>query len=229
MPTFLHIEKGEKMNRRVSSRIMLTLLLISALTMISPRFAAAVVDDVAVTNVITFKTVSNANVSYTLTPFDVVYQNYSVSINATVKNQGDQTEDFDVTAKYDSNIIGTVHVTGLGIGESKNVTFPWDTHGVARGSYTINVTAVLAGDVTPVNNTKTYGPVKVTWLGDQDGNFTLNEDDFWYFCAYFITYHTLGKGYRDRLILYDFDENCEINALDLWKFCDAWINYYEST
>jgi len=215
------------MNRKVSSRILLTLLLISALTMISPRVAVAVVDDVAVTNVITFKTVSNASVSYTLTPFDVVYQNYSVSINATVKNQGDQEEDFDVTAKYDSNIIGTVPVT-LSPSESKNVTFTWDTRDVAIGSYTINVTAVLAEDVTPENNTKTYGPVKVTWLGDQDGNFTLNEDDFWYFCAYFITYYIPDKRYMDRSILYDFDENCKINGDDLWKFCDAWINYYKS-
>jgi len=217
------------MNRKVSSRIMLTLLLISALTMTSPRFAAAVVDDVAVTNVITFKTVSNTSVSYTLTPFDVIYQNYSVSINATVKNQGDQAEEFNVTAKYDNNIIDTVHVASLGVGESKNVTFTWDTHGVPRGSYTINVTAVLAADVTPENNTKTYGPVKVTWLGDQDGNFTLNEDDFWYFCAYFITYYIPGKGYMDRSILYDFDENCKIDEDDFWIFCDAWINYYNST
>jgi len=216
------------MNRKVSSRIMLTLLLIGALTMISPKFAAAVVDDVAVTNVITFKTVSNATFTATLTPFDIVYQNHSVSINATVENHGDVTENFDVTAKYDSNPIGTVHVTGLGMGESTNVTFTWDTHGVARDSYTINVTAVLAGDVTPGDNTILHGPVKVTWLGDQDGNFTVDEDDFWYLCAYFITYYTPGKGYMDRSILYDFNEDCKINEDDTWAFSGSFIDYCKS-
>lgn len=216
------------MNRKVSSRIMLTLLLISALTMISPKFAAAATDDVAVTNVITFKTVSNATFTATLTPFDWVYQNHSVSINATVKNNGDVSEDFNVTAKYDSHIIDTVLVTGLGIGESKNVTFAWDTHGVPRGSYTINVTAVLAGDPTPENNTILHGPVKVTWLGDQDGNFTVDEDDFWYLCAYFITYYTPDKGYMDRSILYDFNEDCKINEDDTWAFSGSFIDYCKS-
>jgi hypothetical protein len=216
------------MNRKVSSRIMLTLLLIGALTMISPKFAAAVVDDVAVTNVITFKTVSNATFTATLTPFDIVYQNYSMSINATVENHGSVEENFNVTAKYDSNIIGTVNVT-LGSTESTNVTFTWDKHSVANGSYTLNVTAALSTDEVPGDNSKTYGPVVVTWLGDQDGNVDVEADDLWYFCAYFITYYTPGKGYMDRSILYDFDENCKIDEDDLFTFCDAWINYYKST
>jgi len=215
------------MNRKVCSRIMLTLLLMSALTMISGR-VAAVVDDVAVTNVITFKTVSNGTFTATLTPFDVIYQNYSVSINATVENQGTSAETFDVTAQYDSHAIGTPVSVTLDVGASKNVTFTWDTHDVARGSYTINVTAVLAGDATPGDNTKTYGPVKVTWLGDQDGSFTVDEDDFWLLCTYFITYYTPGKGYMDRSILHDFDENCKIDEDDLFKFSEGWINYYKS-
>jgi len=220
--------REKKMNRKVSSRIILALLLMSALTMISKRVAAEN-HDVAVTNVITFKTVSNATFAATLTPFDIIYQNYPVSINATVENQGDVAEDFDVTAKNDSTIIGTVHVTALASGASENVTFTWDTDGAARGSYTINVTAVLPTDVDLGDNTKTYGPVKVTWLGDQDGNFAVDEDDFWYLCAYFITYYTPGKGYMDRSILYDFDENCKINEDDLFKFSEGWINYYKST
>jgi len=212
------------MNRKVFLRVMLTLLLISALTMISPRVAAADVHDVAVTNVITFKTLCN----YTLTPFDVVYQNYSMSINATVENHGSVEENFNVTAKYDSNIIGTVNVT-LGSTESTNVTFTWDTHSVAKGSYTLNVTAALSTDEVPGDNSKTYGPVVVTWLGDQDGNFDVEADDLWYFCAYFITYYTPSKGYIAGSIPFDFDENCKIDEDDLFTFCDAWINYYKST
>jgi len=219
------------MNRKVSSRIILTLLLISALTMISPRFAAAVDADVAVTNVVTFKTVSNASVSYTLIPFDVIYENYSVSINAvginaTVLNQGGDAVGVDVTAKYDSNPIGSAIYVELDVGESKNVTFTWNTNGVARGSYNITVEAVLAGDATPEDNTKTYGPVKVTWLGDQDGNIQLDPDDFWYLCAYFITYYKPGMGYLDKTILYDLNEDCIMNEDDLFLFSESWIYYY---
>jgi hypothetical protein len=217
------------MNGKIASRIMLTLLLIGALTMISPKFATAVVDDVAVTNVITFKTVSNATFTATLTPFDIVYQNHSVSINATVENHCEVTENFDVTAKYDSNPIGTVHVTDLGMGESTNVTFTWDTHGVATGNYNITVIAELSTDIHPEDNLYKYGVVTVTWLGDQDRNLEVEADDLWYLCAYFITYYKPGYGYLDRSILFDFDENCVIDEGDLFKFSEGWINYYKST
>jgi len=180
--------------------------------------------NIAVTAVETFKTLCNC----TLTPFDAVYQNYSVSINATVENQGDFAETFNVTAKYDGNIIQTQSVS-LAAHTSIYVTFTWDTHGVAKGSYNITVTADLAGDANPGDNTKTYGPVKVTWLGDSDGDFDVDEDDLWDFCSYFITYYTPGKGYMARSILYDFNENCKIDENDLWTFCAAFINYYKST
>jgi hypothetical protein len=231
-PRFLISSRREKkMNRKVSSRIMLTLLLMSALTMISERVAADD-HDVAVTNVITFKTVSNATFTATLTPFDMIYQNYSVSINATVENHGGNSETFNVTAKYDSAVIQKITDVSLGSLANTTVTFTWNTTGVAKGNYTITVVAELDGDEEPGDNTYTYIPdVAVTWLGDQDGNFEVEADDLWYLCAYFITYYKPGPGYGylDKSILFDFDENCIINESDLFKFSEGWINYYKST
>jgi hypothetical protein len=176
------------------------------------------VHDVAVTAVETFKTVC----SKYFHPINIVFENYSVSINATVENQGDFAETFDVTAKYDGNVIQTVEVT-LADHTSTYVTFTWDTHGVAKGSYTITVEAVLPTDVEPGDNKKTYGPVKVTWLGDLDGDFDVDEDDLWYFCGAFIDYYKIHV--KDPLC--DFDNDCDIDEDDLWTFCAAFIEYWK--
>jgi len=178
------------------------------------------VHDIAVTAVETFKTVCGK----TFHPIDIVYENYTVSINATVENQGDFSETFDVVAKYDGNIIQTIVGVSLAAHTSKNVTFTWDTHGVAKGSYTITVEAVLPTDVDPGDNTKTHGPVKVTWLGDLDGDFDVDEDDLWAFCDAFIDYWRIHV--KDPLC--DFDDDCDIDEDDLWTFCEAFIDYWKS-
>jgi hypothetical protein len=213
------------MNGKLVSRIMLMLLLISTLAAISTT-VHALDHDVAVTDVKTFKTLCG----YTLSPFNVIYENYTVSINATVENQGSNSETFNVTAKYDSAVIQKITDVSLDSLENTTVTFTWNTTGVAKGNYTITVVAELDGDEEPGDNTYTYIPdVAVTWLGDQDGNSELEADDFWYLCAYFITYYKPGKGYLDRTIPFDFNEDCIINEDDLFIFSEGWVNYYKST
>jgi hypothetical protein len=180
---------------------------------------AAGVHDVAVTAVETFKTVC----SKYFHPIDIVFENHSVSINATVENQGDFAETFNVTAKYDSNIIQTKIVVSLAAHTSTYVTFTWDTHGVAKGSYNITVEAVLPTDSYPGDNTKTYGPVKVTWLADFDGDFDVDEDDLWHFSAAFIDYYKIHV--KDPLC--DFNDDCKIDEDDLWYgMCQGFIDYY---
>ena len=169
---------------------------------------------VAVTHVETFKTVCGKYFH----PINIVFQNYSVSINATVENQGDYTETFDVTAKYDGNTIGTVEII-LTAHNSTYVTFTWDTHGIAKDNYTISVVAELVG-----GNTCTDGWIVITWEGDFDGDFDVDEDDLWYFCARFIDYYKIHV--KDPLC--DFDDDCDIDEDDLWKFCAAFIDYWKA-
>jgi hypothetical protein len=188
-------------------------------TFVNGIINVAGVHDVAVTDVETFKIVC----AHTYHPIDIIFENYTVSINATVENQGDFPETFDVTAKYDGTIIQTIHDLYLDAHTSTNVTFTWDTHGVAKGSYTITVEAVLPTDVEPEDNTKTYGPVKVTWLGDLDGDFDVDQFDFWHFCSAFIDYYTIHV--KDPLC--DFDNDCDIDQFDYWAFCGAFIDYYK--
>jgi len=124
----------------------------------------AEVHDVAVTNVTPYKT--------------VVGQGYCDKINATVENQGDFDENFDVTAKYDGNTIQTILGVSLAAHTSTNVTFTWDTTGVAKGSYTITVTVPpVPGETETSDNTLIDGIVKVTIPGDVNGDGTVDGMD----------------------------------------------------
>ena len=178
------------------------------------------VHDVAVTDVETFITVC----THTYHPFDLIFENFTVSINATIENHGDFSETFDIILEYDTTIIQTIHDFYLDAHTSANVTFTWDTHGVTKGSYTIAVVAVLPTDDDPGDNTKTRGPVKVTWLGDMDGDFDVDEDDLWYFCEAFIDYYKIHV--KDPLC--DIDRDCDIDEDDLWTFCEAFIAYWKA-
>jgi plastocyanin len=176
------------------------------------------IHDVAVTDVVTFKTVCQQ----TFSPANIVYETHSVNINATVENQGDFAETFDVTAKYDGNIIQTLGAS-LSAHSSTIVTFTWDTTAVAHGNYTLSVEAeVVSGETDISDNTYTNGWVVVTLLGDIDGDFDIDEDDLWIFAGAWIIYYSSGV----KNPLCDFDEDCDIDEDDLWAFASAWIDYY---
>ncbi len=161
----------------------------------------------------------------------VLGQGYSLSINATVLNQGNFTETFNVTAYADQDpaiigdeiTVGTQNVT-LTSGNSTTVTFTWNTTGVTKGDYTITAEATpLPGETETADNTLSDGIVTVTWLGDLDGDFDVDEDDLWHFCEAFIDYYKIGVMDPNC----DFDCNCKIDEDDLWTMCAAFIDYYK--
>lgn len=108
--------------------------------------------DVAITNVASFRT--------------AVGQGFGESINATVSNQGDFTETFNVTAFANATVVGSDNVTLLA-GESTTVMFNWNTSGFAYGNYTINATAEpVLGEINTGDNSFTGSKVLVTIPGD---------------------------------------------------------------
>ncbi len=112
--------------------------------------------DVAVTNVVPFKT--------------VVGQGYCTTINVTVENQGDFTETFDVTTYYDTTVIETKTVNNLPSGEETTLTFLWNTTGVAKGNYTITAKATQLPYETDLDdNTHTDGWIIIAMIGDITG------------------------------------------------------------
>jgi hypothetical protein len=108
--------------------------------------------DVAVTNLTSYRT--------------AVGQGLNERINATVANQGDFEETFNVTAFANSTILGSESVTLLA-GESTTVTFNWNTTSFAYGNYTLNVNAEpVSGEINTGDNSFTDGTVLITIPGD---------------------------------------------------------------
>ena len=76
-----------------------------------------------------------------------------VPIDVEVKNEGEHSEIFDVTAYYDSAVIGTQTVS-LCSGDETTLTFTWNTTGVSPGTYTIKAVASRLGECDTADNTK---------------------------------------------------------------------------
>ncbi|MGD8506536.1 MAG: CARDB domain-containing protein [Candidatus Bathyarchaeota archaeon] len=80
----------------------------------------------------------------------------TTTINATLENEGTETETFSVSAHYDTNLIETKSVTNLAGGATTNLTFTWDTTGISPGDYTIAITAETVSEETDTaDNAKT--------------------------------------------------------------------------
>jgi hypothetical protein len=69
------------------------------------------------------------------------YPGWPVDIVVVAKNKGMMSENFDVKAFYENNLIGTIPVVGLAPGANTTLTFTWNTSGVPAGIYTIRAEA----------------------------------------------------------------------------------------
>jgi len=127
--------------------------------------------NIKVTNVVPFKT--------------VVGQNYSVSINVTIENEGALPETFNVTVYYNETAIilpdgknyTTITLTG---GESGIATFKWNTTGVAKGNYTVSAYAWPVPDETnTTDNFLADGWVFVALVGDINADGIVDIEDIY--------------------------------------------------
>jgi hypothetical protein len=92
----------------------------------------------------------------------IVYKGEVAEIYVDVKNQGNYTESFNVTAFYDSNIIGTLDIINLEPSNKERLVFHWDTKNVAEGNYTLRALAsTVPGEENLENNGYVDGVVKV--------------------------------------------------------------------
>ena len=89
-----------------------------------------------------------------------------VLVSVFVENQGGFEEVFEVTAYADSNEIGTRTAGLLGVVDSIQLDFEWDTTGVAADEYTISAEiSIISEDIEPADNSLTDGIVTVYDLG----------------------------------------------------------------
>lgn len=121
--------------------------------------------DIAVTDVTPSKT--------------VVGQGYSMSINVTVANQGNYTENFNVTVYANTTEIETQEIT-LSSRSSTTITFTWDTTGFAKGNYTVSAVAdTIPGETNTTNNNFIDGWVIITLVGDVNADGIVDIEDIY--------------------------------------------------
>jgi hypothetical protein len=97
-----------------------------------------------------------------------VYSGRTVDVIVIAANLGDLTTTFNVTAYYDSNIIGTQTVVNLPPNHNRTLTFVWDTTGLAPcNNFTISAYAhPVPYELDFTNNYFEDGWVKIKVLGD---------------------------------------------------------------
>jgi hypothetical protein len=148
-----------------------------------------------------------------------VGQGLNLKLNVTVKNEGTFPETLNVTVKANSTKIHDWTLT-LAVGESKLLTFQWDTTGFAKGSYTVSAY------ITPIfNETKTTdnlvvaGPVLITIPGDCVSKFF--EVDIFDITA-------IGVCYDSKLGDSNYYPVCDIDGsgvIDIFDVTTACITY----
>jgi hypothetical protein len=178
-------------------------------------------------NVYAFGPVHDVTISDVTPSKTVVGQGYSLNINVTAANQGDYTETFNVIAYADLVLpigdeitIGTQTISNLLVGETRTVTFPWNTTGFAKGNYTISAYAeTIPGETDTGDNTFTDGTVKIGVPCDLNGDNKCNLLDLvkeaGKFGAEKGNPHSPPAPKYD--LNYDFNDDNKINLLDLVK------------
>ncbi|MDH7476906.1 MAG: CARDB domain-containing protein [Candidatus Bathyarchaeota archaeon] len=117
---------------------------------------------------IEFKVVSDHDIGVTnITPNKhVVGEGYTININVTLVNLGQQTENFNVKVYANGTQIATTPCT-LTKGTSTTLTLTWNTTGYAKGNYVVSAYAWLVqGETDTADNTLTDGWVIVAMAGD---------------------------------------------------------------
>ena len=83
------------------------------------------------------------------------------TVTVTAENLGESSETFNVSLYYDETLIETKLDVTLSAGESRTLTFTWNTTGVADGTYTLKVVASLHPDEVDTMNNTVYSEVTV--------------------------------------------------------------------
>ena len=149
----------------------------------------------------------------------IVGEGYSININVTVENQGDNTETFNITLYANTTIINTFTNLTLPNGNSTTITFTWNTTGFAKGNYTIKAVAdTVPSETDTTDNTLINGWVFVSIPGDVNADQTVNILDCIMLANHFG--HTNGNGHtpstKEWMACLNSDINCDlkVNILD---------------
>jgi hypothetical protein len=153
----------------------------------------------------------------------VVGEGLTLKLNVSIKNEGTFPETFNVTLKANSTEIHDWTLT-LAIGESRILTFAWNTIGFPKGSYTISayITPIF-NETKTSDNTALAEPVLITIPGDCVTNFF--EVDIFDITAICVCYDS-EAGDPDYYPICDVDGNDIIDIFDVTTACITYGQKY---
>lgn len=100
----------------------------------------------------------------------IAARGYSVLVTVRVENQGDVTENCNVTAYYGTASIGT-RTLDVPSKSFRTIDFVWNTTGIPYGNYTLSASASqVSGEIDTADNSYTGGKVLLTIAGDVNGD-----------------------------------------------------------
>jgi hypothetical protein len=144
------------------------------------------------------------------------YVGWVVAINVTVKNNGEDSDQFEVTAFFGNETgnytIDTMLTPLLPSGESITLTFSWDTAGVQPcQNYTIKANCTLPEDPTQGDNEFVDDKVKINMFADINGDGKIDIKDVVLLTKAFGTYPGLPRWNPDA----DLNNDGKISIIDL--------------
>jgi outer membrane protein assembly factor BamB len=164
--------------------------------------------DYAVRDVAVILRIGNSE-PYVFEPLkNVTGQNQTVNLYVIVENQGNFTETFNVTAYANTTMVDSVTDITLARGNSKIITFTWNTTGFAKGNYTVSANAtIIPGETDIADNTLKDGLISVSIPGDINGDTYVNAKDA----------VILGVAFSSHVGQPSYNPNADIND-------DDWVN-----
>lgn len=148
-----------------------------------------------------------------------------VYIYVRVKNEGNFTETFNVTAKRNSNAIGTQTVIGLAPSAEIMLTFPWNIEAYSYSVWNISAWAsILEDENDTADNSLEGGTVMVTIAGDVDGSKAVNLLDMGATSAHWYNPPVVGSDGYDLNV--DINQDGEIDIFDSAIVNMFWEQYW---
>jgi len=149
-----------------------------------------------------------------------VFQGWIVQINVTARNDGDFTESFNISAYYNTTLIGMVEVINLASGNNYTAQFSLNTSTLLIcHTYTITGEATLVPfEYNEANNVLVDGVLKVRLLGDVNGDDNVDLKDVFAVSLAFGSF----PGHPDWNPLADINRD---NTVDLKDVFIVSINY----
>lgn len=159
-----------------------------------------------------FELVINIAVS-NITSKTVVGQGCTFSVEVTIENQWDFTENCNVTVYVNATAMDTKSVILLG-GCPTTVTFILDTAGFAKGNYTMSAYATpITHETKTIDNMLTGSWMLITIPGDTTGDSIVN----------YLDAILLGKAFSSKPSNPEWNANADVNNDYAVNFLDAII------